>query len=79
MEILSIIVAFCGGFVGASIGTIPAFIMTGFFAIISGILGLSGISDNTLGIIAFGPFWTTYNFWERGVLQRRFAKTEEIN
>ncbi|MDY2987892.1 MAG: hypothetical protein SOR77_09695 [Peptoniphilus sp.] len=74
MEILSIIVAFCGGFVGASIGAIPAFIMTGFFAIISGILGLSGISDNTLGIIAFGPFFGPHITFAAGAAAAAFAK-----
>lgn len=57
MNLIMITAAFCGGFFGAAIGSIPSFIMTGFIALSAGILTLAGIGEQTISSVAFGPFF----------------------
>lgn len=56
MELYNVLSSFGGGVFGAAIGGTPAFVLTGFLAITGGVLSLAGVSDATLGTIAFGNF-----------------------
>ncbi len=80
MDILALIGAFGGGLIGALIGAIPAFIMTGVIALIGGIATASGApADLTIGFLAFGAFLGPHVAFAGGVAAAGFAgKTKRI-
>lgn len=56
-DVIPLIAAFGGGIIGAYMGALPAFIMTGIFALIGGLMQAAGISgDIAVGVMAFGSF-----------------------
>lgn len=73
MDIYALIAAFGGGAFGALIGSIPAFIFTGVFAIVGGVLGLAGIAEPSIGNIAFGSFFGPHIAFTGGVAAAAFA------
>jgi hypothetical protein len=73
MDIYALIAAFGGGAFGALIGSIPAFIFAGIFAIIGGVLGLAGIAEPSVGNIAFGSFFGPHIAFTGGVAAAAFA------
>jgi hypothetical protein len=73
MNIYALIAAFGGGAFGALIGSIPAFIFTGIFAIVGGVLGLAGIAEPSIGNIAFGSFFGPHIAFTGGVAAAAFA------
>lgn len=73
MDILTIIVGFAGGAFGAAFGSIPAFILTGVFALIGSILTLSGVTDFVVGTVAFGPFFGPHVSFAAGAAAAAYA------
>lgn len=74
---ISLIAAFGGGVFGASIGALPAFIMTGIVAAAGGILSCAGIpeiSELLVDNIAFGPFLGPHVCFAGGVAAAAYAK-----
>ena len=74
---ISLISAFGGGVFGASIGALPAFIMTGVVASIGGLLscaGIPGINELLVNNIAFGPFLGPHICFAGGVAASAYAK-----
>lgn len=71
--IYALIAAFGGGAFGALIGSIPAFILTGFLAIVGGVLGLAGIAEPSIGNITFGSFLGPHIAFTGGVAAAAFA------
>lgn len=77
IAILNFIAAFGGGVFGASIGALPAFIMTGIVASIGGILscaGIPGANELLVNHIAFGPFLGPHVCFAGGVAASAYAK-----
>lgn len=55
MDILALIAAFGGGIIGAYMGALPAFIMTGIYALVGGVLTAAGVGgDVAVNYLAFG-------------------------
>lgn len=73
MNIYALIAAFGGGALGALLGSIPAFILTGILAVVGGILGLAGIAEPTIGNITFGSFLGPHIAFAGGVAAAAFA------
>ncbi|MDY2882777.1 MAG: hypothetical protein SOT71_09025 [Romboutsia timonensis] len=57
MDILALIAAFGGGAFAASLGALPAFIMTGFVALVGTGITLAEGADILTGNLAFGSFF----------------------
>lgn len=73
MDILTILAGFAGGAFGAAFGSIPAFILTGVFALIGSILTLSGVTDYIVGNVAFGPFFGPHVSFAAGAAAAAYA------
>lgn len=71
MTILTVIAAFGGGVFGASIGALPAFILTGVVAIIGGI---SGSAADYVGTVAFNTILGPHIAFAGGVAAAAYAK-----
>jgi hypothetical protein len=74
---ISLLAAFGGGVFGASIGALPAFIMTGVVAAIGGILscaGIPGIQELFVNNIAFGVFLGPHVCFAGGVAAAAYAR-----
>ncbi|UQT47227.1 hypothetical protein M5E87_19445 [Flavonifractor plautii] len=56
MDILALIAAFGGGIIGAYMGALPAFIMTGIYALVGGVLTAAVGGDVAVNYLAFGSF-----------------------
>lgn len=57
MDILALIAAFGGGIIGAYMGALPAFIMTGLFALVGAVATAAGApADIAVSYLAFGSF-----------------------
>ena len=77
MDIFALIAAFGGGLVGAYMGALPAFIMTGVYAIIGGIITATGTTgDIAVGILAFGPFVGPHVAFAGGVAAAAYAASK---
>lgn len=76
MSIYSIIAAFGGGLFAAAIGALPAFIMTGVFAVLGAALGMAGSAAGgyIVGQVAFGPFFGPWCSFAAGVVASSYAK-----
>ena len=46
MDLFALIAAFGGGVIGAYMGALPAFIMTGIFALVGGVLTAAGVGGD---------------------------------
>lgn len=77
MNIFGLIASFGGGAFAASIGALPAFILTGVFAIagaIAAMCGSAGGSDILINYMAFGAFFGPYVSFAGGVAGHAYAK-----
>jgi hypothetical protein len=81
MSIFGILAAFGGGLFAAAIGGLPAFIMTGVFAVLGAGLGMAGVEAGGVitGNIAFGPFFGPHIAFAGGVAAMAFAKKKGIS
>lgn len=74
MDILALIAAFGGGIIGAYMGALPAFIMTGVFALAGGIATAAGApADIAVGFFAFGSFLGPHVAFAGGVAAAAYA------
>ena len=81
MSIINLIAAFGGGAFAASIGALPAFIMTGVFAVVGAAASMCGAADagNILvNYFAFGSFFGPHiafagGVWKKGRQRRPFC------
>lgn len=81
INVLCLIAAFGGGVFAASIGALPAFIMTGVFAVVGSVANMCGAADAgniLLNYIAFGPFFGPHIAFAGGVAASAFAKKKGI-
>lgn len=73
MDIFALLAAFGGGAFAAAIGALPAFILTGFIAIVgAGIVAITGNSF-LLDHIAFGSFFGPHITFAAGVAAAAYA------
>lgn len=81
MSVLALIASFGGGVFAASIGALPAFIMTGVFSIAGAIAAMCGAA-NASGILinymAFGPFFGPHVSFAAGVAAAAYAKKKGL-
>ncbi len=73
MDIFSILAAFGGGAFGATVGALPAFIMTGIVALIGTAIGLGSGVDMITGNVAFGAFFGPHVAFAGGVAAAAYA------
>lgn len=77
--ILNLIAAFGGGVFAASIGALPAFIMTGVFSISGALLCMAGaaeIGGFVVSSMAFGPMFGPMTSFAGGVAAAAYAKKQ---
>lgn len=72
-DIILIVAAFGGGVIGAYMGALPSFIMTGAVALAGGIAGLAGAGDLSVGFIAFGAYLGPHVAFAGGVGAAAYA------
>ena len=76
MDILALIAAFGGGIIGAYMGALPAFIMTGIYALVGGVLTAAGVGgDVAVNYLAFGSFVGPHIAFAGGVAAAGYADT----
>ncbi len=73
MDMMALIAAFGGGLIGAYLGALPAFIMTGFVALAGGIVVAAGGADISVGFIAFGSYLGPHIAFAGGVAAAAYA------
>jgi len=79
LQWLLVIAAFGGGIIGAYIGALPAFILTGIVAIAGGTAALAGTADLAVGYIAFGAYLGPHVAFAGGVAAAGYAyKTKQL-
>jgi hypothetical protein len=81
MSILTILAAFGGGAFAASIGALPAFIMTGVFSVVGAVAAMCGAGDASnilINYFAFGPFFGPHIAFAGGVAASAYAKKKGI-
>lgn len=83
MDVLFLILAsFGGGVFAASIGALPAFIMTGVFAVTGAIANMIGAPEAggfLVGTMAFGPFFGPWVSFAGGVAAAAYAKKKGLS
>ncbi|MCF0246988.1 MAG: hypothetical protein HUJ86_00090 [Synergistes sp.] len=79
MEMFALIAAFGGGAFGALLGALPAFIMTGVFAIAGSLISAAGAgSDIAVGFLAFGSFMGPHVAFGGGVAAAAYAAKKGV-
>lgn len=74
MDILALIAAFGGGVIGAYMGAVPAFVMTGVFALVGGVATAAGVDAGVaINSIAFGSFLGPHIAFAGGVAAAAYA------
>lgn len=72
-DLLNLILAAGGGFFGAAIGGLPAFIFTGFAVLVGQAIALTTGSTDFLGFVAFGPVFGPHISFAGGVAAAAYA------
>lgn len=74
MNILALVAAFGGGVIGAYMGAVPAFVMTGVFALVGGAITASGGDGSVIiNSLAFGSFLGPHIAFAGGVAAAAYA------
>lgn len=74
MDMFALVAAFGGGIIGAYMGALPAFIMTGIFALVGGVLTAAGVGgDIAVNMLAFGSFVGPHVAFAGGVAAAGYA------
>ena len=74
MDLFALVAAFGGGIIGAYMGALPAFIMTGIFALVGGVLTAAGVGgDIAVNMLAFGSFVGPHIAFAGGVAAACYA------
>lgn len=77
MNIFGIIAAFGGGLVGAYVGAVPAFIMTGVLALVGNLITAAGVTgDIAVGVMAFSSFIGPNVAFAGGVAAAAYARKQ---
>ncbi len=77
MSIFGIIAAFGGGLVGAYVGAVPAFIMTGVLALVGQLISATGASGEiAVGVMAFSSFIGPNVAFAGGVAAAAYARKQ---
>lgn len=74
IDIFALVAAFGGGVFGASVGALPAFILTGVVAIIGGIASVAAPGADYVTYMAFGSFLGPHVAFAGGVAAAAYAK-----
>ncbi len=74
IDIFALVAAFGGGVFGASVGALPAFILTGVVAIIGGIASVAAPGADYVTYMAFGSFVGPHIAFAGGVAAAAYAK-----
>lgn len=79
MDIFALIASFGGGVIGAYMGALPAFILTGVIAVAGSVAAMSGGADMTVGFVAFGSYLGPHIAFAGGVAAAAYAgKTKKL-
>lgn len=73
MSIFALIASFGGGVIGAYMGALPAFILTGVMAIAGAAITMAGGADLTVGYVAFGSYLGPHIAFAGGVAAAAYA------
>lgn len=74
MDIMALVAAFGGGVIGAYMGALPVFIMTGVFALVGALATAAGAAaDIGVGVLAFGSFVGPHVAFAGGVAAAAYA------
>ncbi len=80
MDLFALIAAFGGGIIGAYMGAVPAFIMTGLIAIAGSVATMAGGADMTVGFVAFGSYLGPHIAFAGGVAAAAYAgRTKKLD
>lgn len=71
-----LLAAFAGGMFGATVGAIPAFIMTGLAAIVGAAIAIITGEGDLVGAVAFGPFLGPHVAFAGGVAAAGYAASK---
>lgn len=79
MNLFALVASFGGGIIGAYMGALPAFILTGVIAIAGAVAAMAGGADMTVGFIAFGFYLGPHIAFAGGVAASAYAgKTKKL-
>ncbi|MFV0504344.1 MAG: hypothetical protein ACK5LT_10315 [Lachnospirales bacterium] len=73
MDLFALVAAFGGGLIGAYMGALPAFILTGVVALVGGVVSIAGGADLAIGAIAFGSYLGPHVSFAGGVAAAGYA------
>nr|WP_304054272.1 hypothetical protein [Enterocloster clostridioformis] len=73
MNLFALTASFGGGIIGAYMGALPAFILTGVIAIAGSVAAMAGGADMTVGFIAFGSYLGPHIAFAGGVAASAYA------
>ena len=81
MDLFALLAGFGGGVFAASIGALPAFILTGLFAVCGAVANLAGVDAGGFltGTMAFGPFVGPWVSFAGGVAAAAYAKKKGLS
>ena len=80
MDIFALIASFGGGVIGAYMGALPSFIMTGLVAIAGAVAAMAGGTDMTVGFLAFGSYLGPHIAFAGGVAAAAYAgRTKKLS
>ena len=72
-DVFYLVLAFAGGFFGAAIGGLHAFIFTGFMVLVGNAIAMAGGGADFLGFAAFGPIFGPHISFAGGVAAVAYA------
>ncbi|MFR3730317.1 hypothetical protein [Lacrimispora sp.] len=78
MDVFAFIGAFGGGIIGAYIGALPAFILTGVIAIAGAAAAMAGGADASIGFVAFGSYLGPHIAFAGGVAAAAYAGKKKM-
>lgn len=78
MDIFALIAAFGGGLIGAYLGALPAFILTGIVALAGAVAAMAGAADVSVGLVAFGVFLGPHIAFAGGVGASAYAGKKKL-
>jgi hypothetical protein len=78
MSIFALIGAFGGGVIGAYLGALPAFILTGVLALAGAAVAMAGGADATLSYVTFGSYLGPHVAFAGGVAAAAYAGKKKL-
>ena len=73
-----ILSSFAGGVIAASIGALPAFILSGVFILFGSAIALGGGSADALNFLGLGPFFGPHIAWASAVAATAYAGKRKL-